>query len=64
MMFRGDFKSAQSMVHMPVGPAPKTNMVSPGVMSAIRTDQNPVAKISPTNNACSSETLSGMTVNP
>ena len=44
----------KSIVHIPVGPAPKISTVSPGVMSAMRTDQKPVAKISPTNNACSS----------
>lgn len=48
MTFCGDFKNAQSIVQIPVGPAPKTNIVSPGIMSAIRTDQKPVAKISPT----------------
>ena len=48
-----------SSVQMPVGPAPMSKTVSSGVISEMRAAQNPVARMSPTNSACSSETPSG-----
>ena len=51
-------------VQMPVGPAPIIRIVSSDVISEIRTDQKPVAKISPTNKACSSLTVSGIRFKP
>ena len=64
MMRRGRFNIAQSNVQTPVGPAPMTSTVSSGPISEIRAAQNPVARMSPTNNACSSLTVSGMGVSP
>ena len=51
-------------VQIPVGPAPIISTVSSGLISEIRATQNPVANTSPTNNACSSLTLSGMRLRP
>lgn len=54
----------QSSVHIPVGPAPIISTVSWGLISEMRAAQKPVAKISPTNRACSSLTRSGIRFNP
>ena len=48
----------------PVGPAPIIRTVSSSVISEIRAAQNPVARISPTNKACSSVTVSGIRLSP
>ena len=60
----GCFNITQSSVQIPVGPAPIISTVSSGLISEIRAAQNPVASTSPTNNACSSLTLSGMRLRP
>ena len=60
----GFFNITQSRVQMPVGPAPIMRTVSSSLISEIRAAQNPVANTSPTNNACSSVTLSGIRFNP
>ena len=50
----------QSRVQTPVGPAPMMRTVSSCVISEMRAAQKPVARMSPTNSACSSVTLSGI----
>ena len=64
MIFAGVYSRAHSIVHSPVGPAPITAAVSAGLISPILAAQYPVESISPLKSACSSVTLSGMTVRP
>lgn len=61
MMIRfGALSITQSRVQTPVGPAPMMRTVSSCVISEMRAAQKPVARMSPTNSACSSVTLSGI----
>ena len=48
------------MAIKPTGPAPITATVSPGLISARSAAKNPVARMSPTKIACSSDMPSGM----
>ena len=64
MICCGFFSIVQSSVQIPVGPAPMMSTVSSSEISEIRVAQKPVARISPTNNACSSLTASGIRFNP
>ena len=54
----------QSNVQIPVGPPPIIRTVSSFPISVILLAQYPVAKISPTNKASSSGTLSGILLSP